>query len=126
MPAWHREHLLEPICNEQGFLATVITEYVVKASIQPPYNMFRRTNERANELLGEVQRGDMLGIFPVNWGDHFIDFEGMSEAGEDYVLYDGKRYIVVAADKVPDVDGDPNHHWELGLRLVKGSRPNDA
>lgn len=111
-----------PSCNEQAFVRSV-TEFSVRASVQPPYNMFRRTNERANDLLGEVRKGDMFGIFPVEWNGNVLNFQNFSEAGEDFIVYDSNRYMIVAADKVPDVDGDPNHHWELGLRLIKPGRP---
>lgn len=107
-----------PICNEQGFLA-VVNEFAVKASIQPAIHFQARPNERTDALLGDIQRDDKLGIFPCEWNGHVVDFSDWSEAGEDYVLYDGNRYIAVATDKVPDVDGDPSHHWEVGLRLVR-------
>lgn len=121
-PAWHRANPLAPICNEQGFINIVVTEALVKASVQPAVSGIRRFNERANELLGEIERDDMLGIFPCEWDGTVIDFTDWSEAGEDYVLYDGHRYVAVSADKVPDVDGDPDHHWEVGLRLVRTAR----
>jgi hypothetical protein len=118
-PAWHRAHPADPVCNEQGFL-TVAVEFVVKASVQPAMGGIRRLNDRAEALLGDVQRDDMVGIFPCEWNGNVVDFEGWSEAGEDYILYDGKRFMAVATDKVPDVDGDPSHHWEVGLRLIRG------
>lgn len=119
-PAWHRAHPLEPVCNEEGFLAVSVTEFAVKASVQPAVTRsFARPNQRADVLLGDIQKDDKLGIFPVVWAGQTLDFRGWSEAGEDYILYDGDRYVAVAADKVPDVDGDPDHHWEVGLRLVR-------
>lgn len=123
--AWHALHATDipvpPLCNEQGFLA-VINEFVVKASVQPATSGIRRTNERAEQLLQDVRKDDHLGIFPVEWEGKTLDFSTFSEAGEDFVLYDGRRFIVVAADKLPDVDGNPNHHWEVGLRLVRTAR----
>jgi hypothetical protein len=122
-PAWHRANPTEPVCNEQGFINIVVTEAIVKAAVQPATGGQRRlVNERADVLLGDVQRDDRIGIFPVEWNGTTLDFDDWSEAGEDYILHDGKRYISVAADKVPDVDGDPNHHWEVGLRLVRTAR----
>jgi hypothetical protein len=122
-PAWHAMYPLAPICNEQGFLTTP-TEFALKASIQPAFSGLYRRSQRANDLLGDVERDDMLGILPVLWSGHEVDLEDWSEAGEDYLLYDGHRYVVVAADKVPDVDGQP-HHWEAGLRRVKSDRVTD-
>lgn len=78
--------------------------------------------ERVSDLLGDIQRNDHIGIFPVEWNGNTLDFSTFSEAGEDFILYDGRRFLVVAADKIPDVDGDPNHHWEVGLRLVRTAR----
>lgn len=120
-PAWHRANPDEPVCNEQGFLANV-TEFVVKASVQPARTRYYRPSQRADELLGEVQRDDKIGIFPTEWANNIIDFTGWSDAGEDFIVYDGHRYLAVSADKIPDIDGDPNHHWEVGLRLIKDDR----
>lgn len=120
-PAWHRLHPGDPVCNEQGFLVDA-TEYVVKASVQPAQAGYRRMEQRAEQLLGSVETDDKLGIFPCVWGAHTLNFDDWSDAGEDYILYDGERYTVVSADKVPDVDGDPSHHWEVGLRLMRLSR----
>ena len=121
-PAWHRANPAEPVCNEEGFLA-VVTEFVVKASVQPAAYGYRRGESRAEDLLGEIERDDKLGIFPCEWNGQAVNFDNWSDAGEDYILYDGRRYTSVQADKVPDIDGDPNHHWEVGLRLIKTARP---
>lgn len=122
-PAWHRANPTQPVCNEQGYLAATITEHEIKAAIQPAIRGQSRSAQRSNDLLGDVQRDDKLGIFPCEWDSFPLDFDSWSEAGEDYILYDDKRYMVVSADKLPDTDGDPNHHWECGLRLVKSMRP---
>lgn len=120
-PAWHKAHPYEPVCNEEGTLP-VLTEFVVKASVQPIRSSTRRAVERAVELFGEVQQDDHLGIFPVEWNGKAVDFFGWSDSGSDYILYDGRRFFAVAYDKLPDVDGNPSHHWEVGLRLVSGDR----
>ena len=122
-PTWHIANPDEPVCNEQGYLTTA-TELTVKASIQPALTAYSRYGQRSNNLLGEVQRDDKVGIFPCSWEGNEIDFSGWSDAGEDYVVYDGDRYLVVAADKVPDVDGNPSHHYECGLRLLTAARPS--
>lgn len=125
-PAWHRANPpvagIPPICNEQGFLA-VVTEFAFKGTVQPVRMRGTRGSQYRNDLLGEVQADDRIGIFPTEWDGNKLDLELWSDAGEDYLLYDGHRYMVVQADKVPDVDGDPNHHWEAGLRLLKTARP---
>lgn len=121
-PAWHRANPTQPVCNEQGFL-DVPVEFTVKASIQPPRQRGNRGAQRANDFFGEVLKDDKIGIFPVVWEGKTLNFSDWSDAGEDYIVYDGNRYLAVAADKIPDIDGDPNHHWEAGLRLLKVGRP---
>lgn len=122
-PQWHVDNPDAPVCNEQGFLTDPI-EFTVKASIQP----FRRRGnipaQRADANLQDVRQDDKFGIFPVTWNGHTLDFSGFSEAGEDYIIYDNCRYVPVSADKLPDIDGDPDHHWEISLRLVKTARPD--
>lgn len=115
-------HPAPPLCNEQGFQSIILASVVTKASIQPAVSGLYRTGQRANALLGDVLRGDKIGIFPCAWAGVTIDFDNWSTAGEDYILYDGDRYIAVSADKLPDTDGNPNHHWEVGLRLARTAR----
>jgi len=124
-PAWHVLHPAEPICNELGMLDPTITEFIVKAAVQPAQTRtFARQAERVDALLGEVEEDDHVGIFPVTWGGHTLDFDRWGEGGEDYIIYDSRRFIAVSSDKMPDIDGDPDHHFEVGLRLVKADRPN--
>lgn len=123
-PEWHLDHPTAPVCNEQGRINVVVNNWVVKAAVQPAQSRsFSRQAERVDALLGDVQQDDHIGIFPVTWGGNTLDFSSFDEGGDDYIVYDGRRFVVVAADKVPDIDGDPDHHWELGLRLVKNTRP---
>lgn len=121
-PSWHVANPDAPVCNEQGYLTTA-TEFIVKGSIQPAQTSNRRTSQRASDLLGDVQVDDKVAILPCSWGGQVVDLAHWGEAGEDFLLYDGNRYTVVAADKVPDVDGDPSHHWEAGVRLLSAARP---
>lgn len=123
-PAWHRANLLAAVCNEQGILPVVIN-FAVKAFIQPANGQQQRGRqaERIAEMFGELRADDHYGVFPVVWNGNTLDFTDWSSAGEDYILYDSRRFIVVASDKLADVDGDPNHHWETALRLVKPERP---
>ena len=125
-PGWHHVNSSEPVCNEQGFLSPATIDFVVKASIQPalPQRGLRRAAQRDDALLGELERDDHVGIFPVAWNGHTLDFYDWGDAGEDFILYDNRRYVVVAADKLPDVDGNPSHHWEVALRHIKTGRPS--
>lgn len=113
------------MCNENGMLAAV-DEFTVKASVQPVSAggaRRTRTSERVEALFpDEIRSDDHIGIFPVTWQGHTLDFFDFGDTGDDYILYDDRRFVVIAADKMPDTDGDPNHHWELGLRLVTTER----
>lgn len=125
-PAWHRNNDTAPVCNEQGFLSTVTIDIQTRAVINPPRMRGNRGSDRSNVLLGETQAGDRIGIFPTEWSGFALDFYDWSDAGEDYIVFDGRRYVVVESAKVTDIDGDPNGHWEVGLRLVKSERPTDV
>ena len=113
-------------CNEEGKQRVAVFEMIVKASIQPSSMMggTRRSPERLSDLLGVIQRDDHVGIFPCRWLGQTLDFNDWGLAGEDFIVYDGRRFNVVAVDKVPDIDGNPNHHYEVGLRLMKNERSN--
>lgn len=124
-PTWHLINVGYPVCNEQGYLVTA-TEFQVKGMVQPALTGYSRASQRANDLLGDVQRGDKIGVFPCSWNGNTLDFEDWSEAGEDYLYYDGKRYTVVAADKLADVNGAAGHHYEVGLRLLTAERPTEG
>lgn len=124
-PTYHRANPEATPCNEQGFIA-VVTEFVVRAAIQPAVTGLTRAAQRSNDLLGAIQSDDRIGVFPCEWDGNTLDFSNFSDAGEDFIIYDGKRYMVVAADKLADIDGQTSHHWECGLRLVKSSRPTDG
>lgn len=121
-PTWHVQNPAEPVCNEQGYLTEPV-EFVFKGSIQPASTTYRRVSQRAEVLLGDVMVGDKFAVLPCEWGGNVIDLDDWSEAGEDYLMYDSKRYTVVSFDKLADVDGDPSHHWEVGLRLLTAERP---
>lgn len=123
-PAYHHINPTEPDCNEQGMLDAVVNDFIFKGSIQGALTRQMRESQIDDRVLASINADDKLGIFPCSWNGHTLDFTNWSEAGEDYVLYDGHRYTIVAADKWPDVDGDPNHHWECGLRLLDGERPS--
>jgi hypothetical protein len=79
--------------------------------------------ETVELMFGEVQTDDHIGIFPATWAGSSVDFEAWSQDGEDYLLYDGKRYMVVAWNSMPDPADHEKHHWEVGMRLIKSGRP---
>src|SRR4051812_9761138 len=117
-PEWHDAHPLEPVCNEAGYLPDVghTISVAVKAFVQPIQSTraTRLSTEYLTQMFGEIQADDHLGIFPVAWAGKTIDFRNWSQAGEDYVEYDGQRFLCVNANLIPDPsDGNPRHHWEV-------------
>jgi hypothetical protein len=100
-----------------------VVEYTVRAAVQPVRMRYNRAAQRVNDLLGDVESGDRIGIFPCTWQGQVIVLDDFNEAGSDYIMYDDKKYMVVNADKVPDVDGYASHHWEIGMRLLTNARP---
>lgn len=124
-PAYHHINPLEPECNEQGFLDAVTQNFIVKASIQGALTRYFRMAQRPERDFGWIERDDKIGIFPITWAGNTLDFKRWSDGGEDFVEYDDDRYTVVVADKMPNVNGSPEGHWEVGLRLIKPDRPTD-
>lgn len=120
---WHKQHPTAPMCNENAMLPDPANtvNVLVKAFVQPIQSTraTRLTDEAIRSMFGDVQADDHLGIFPITWVGVTLDFYGWSRAGEDYINYDDRRFTVVNANKIPDPsDGNPDHHWEVGLRLV--------
>jgi len=115
-------HSSDPICNEAGFLpGTNVIHRQVKAFIQPIQST-RATRLQAEQVLimfGEIEADDHLGIFPCDWGGASLDFSNWSTSGEDWVEYVQRRFMVVNSNLIPDpADGNPYHHYEVGLRLM--------
>ncbi len=81
----------------------------------------RLTTEQLMTLFGEIEADDQLGIFPCQWGSNFLNFYEWGPAQEDWIEYNGRRFTAVNANLIgaPDT-GDPFHHWEIGLRLIRG------
>lgn len=113
---------IEPvICNESGLIPVAPVDISVKAFVQPIQSTraTRLNDEILTQLFGEVQADDHLGIFPYQWGATVLNFRNWSQSGDEFVEYDGQRFLVVNTNKIPDPsDGNPNHHWEVGLRLI--------
>lgn len=121
-PIWHILNPSAPMCNEAGFLPSGVTNMQVKAFVQPIQSTraTRLTDEYLVQMFGEVEANDHLGIFPCDWQGQPISFDDWSPSGEDWVEYAGKRFTVVNVNTIPDPDdGNPNHHHEVGLRLIE-------
>lgn len=123
-PEWHLAAPPgTPMCDENGMLPdpNATTDISVKAFVQPIQSSraTRLTSEYIQQMFGEVQGDDHLGIFPIQWNGKGLDFYNWGMSGEDFIEYNGRRFLVVNANKIPDPsDGNPNHHWEVGLRLI--------
>jgi hypothetical protein len=121
---WHKTHPDEPLCNEQGRLDPVITNLTGKAFVQPVQSGATRrlTAEYIESMFDEVQADDHVGIFPLQFGSTPLAFENWDESGEDYILYNGRRFIVVSLNQIPAPDNGLPHHFEVGLRLARTER----
>lgn len=122
-PEWHDRYPTQPVCNEEGMLPDPAheIELSVKAFVQPIQSTraTRLTSEVLGQLFGDVLADDHLGIFPESWQGVSLNFYGWSQSGEDYVIYNSRKFLVVNANLIPDPsDGNPRHHWETGLRLI--------
>jgi len=119
---WHFQHPLAPLCNEQGYLPDANSvDMTVKAFVQPIQSTraTRLAEERGLFAAGEIQMDDHLGIFPCDWLGTTLNFRDWGRSGEDFIEYAGQRFTVVNSNLIPDPDdGNPYHHWELGLRLI--------
>jgi len=114
---------VEPVlCNEAGEIPQNPVDVTVKAFVQPIQSTraTRLSTEYLQELFGVIEADDHLGIFPVTWSGATLKFDDWSQSGDDFIEYDGRRFYVVNANMIPDPgDGNPRHHWELGLRLLR-------
>lgn len=122
-PIWHLQNPLAPECNQAGMLPSPDTvNFMVKAFIQPVQSgaVRRLTTEQLIQFFGEVESDDHLGIFPTEWGGEVLNFYQWGAATEDWIEYNGRQYTAVSTNLIPDpATGNPFHHWEIGLRLVK-------
>jgi hypothetical protein len=123
-PAGHTnatEYVSPVLCNESGRIPAPVLDAMVKGFVQPIQSTraTRLTTEYIEVLFGNIQADDHLGIFPVEWEGIVLDFSNWSQSADDYLEYNGDRYFVVNANLIPDPgDGNPEHHWELGLRKI--------
>lgn len=122
-PEWHDAHPEAPLCNERGFLPGPggITNLPIKGFVQPIQSTraTRLSTEFTQVMFGTVEADDHLGIFPESWQGTALDFNDWSQSGDEYVRYNGRNFMVVNANLIADPeDGNPRHHWEVGLRLV--------
>lgn len=122
-PVWHVQHPSAPVCNEAGMLPEPGTtaEFTAKAFIQPVQSgaVRRLTSEQLQAMFGEVKTDDHVGLFPVEWNGKMLDFKDWGSATEDWVVFNGRKFTVVSVNLIPDPsNGNPGHHWEVGLRLL--------
>lgn len=99
------------------------SDFMVKAFFHPVQSgaVRRLTTEQISQMFGEVLTDDHLGIFPVQWEGHTLNFFDWGLATEDWVEYAGRKFTAVSTNLIPDPsDGNPWHHYEIGFRLIKG------
>ena len=121
---WHRDHPSEPLCNEQGRINAVIVDVAGKAFVQPVQSGATRrlTAEFIEAMFDEVQADDHVGIFPESFAGITLNFNDWDQSGEDYIIYNSRRFMVVSLNVIPAPDTGLFHHYEVGLRLVKTER----
>jgi len=123
-PVWHLQNPAAPECNAAGMLpSSGVSDFMVKGFFHPVQAgaVRRLTTEQISEIFGEVEADDHLGILPVTWADHTLNFFDWGLATEDWVEYVGRKFTAVSVNLIPDpADGNPWHHWEVGFRLIKG------
>lgn len=110
-------------CNPEGLIPAATTEIGAKGFIQPIQSgaVRRLTGEQIAQMFGEIQTDDHIGIIPVSWGGQPLEFFDWPQSMKDFIIYNGRRFTVVSTNLIPDpADGNPAHHWELGLRLISG------
>jgi len=123
-PEWHLAAPPgTPVCDEDATLpdSGELVDVIVKAFIQPIQSTraTRLSEEYITQMFGTILADDHLGIFPVRWNSVKLDFLDWPQSGSAYVEYFGRKFLVVNANLIPDPsDGNPEHHWELGLRLI--------
>ena len=103
-------------------LPTNPVDVIVKAFVQPIQSTraTRLSTEYIQEVFGQVEADDHLGIFPITWNGVNLKFDMWSQSGDDFIEYDGKRFFVINSNIIPDPgDGNPKHHFEVGLRLIR-------
>ena len=123
-PIWHAQNPSEPVCNAAGMLPGAGTvEINIKGFVHPVQSgaVRRLTSEQIVAMFGEIEADDHIGIFPYEWAGQTLNFYDWGEATEDWLRYNARKFQVVNANLIPDPEtGSPFHHWEVGLRLIKG------
>ncbi len=123
-PIWHIQNPLAAVCNEAGLLPQTGTtaNFTFKGWCQPVQSgaVRRLTAEQLIQLFGEIESDDHIGLFPCLWGSNVLNFFDWGLSGEDWIEYNSRRYTVVNVNLIAAPDtGDPFHHYEVGLRLIK-------
>ena len=122
-PAFHLQNPTSQVCDASGMLndpgATL--DITVKGFVHPVQSgaVRRLTSEDIIGMFGEIQTDDHVAILPCSWDSVQLNFYDWGKAGEDFIRYNGREFLVVSTNLIPAPDtGNPRHHWELGLRLM--------
>lgn len=120
-PAWHVANPNAPVCNADGKIP-VITQISLKGFVQPAQSTraTRLSSEDLQQLFGTIRVDDHIGILPCEWNGQVLNFDDWSQNGEDWIECNNVRYLIVNVNILPDPsDGNPNHHVEAGLRVIR-------
>jgi hypothetical protein len=118
---WHIANPAAPLCSERAYLSGSPITLSIKGFVQPIQSTraTRLQTEFLQSLYGIIEADDHLGILPEAWGGYSLDFLDWSQSGDEYLIYNSRKFFVVNANLIPDPsDGNPRHHWEVGLRLM--------
>lgn len=119
-PIWHKNNPTAPVCNERGYLSDPI-EFQIRAFVQPIYGSRRLSaiNQNLLQTFGEIEIDDHLAIVPTEWNGVPLTFDNWSDAGDEWIGYNDKRFIVISWIEIPDPHNSQNiHHFELSLRRI--------
>jgi hypothetical protein len=122
-PVWHLQNPTAAMCDAAGMIPApgTLLEITIKGFCQPVQSgaVRRLVSEYVLSMFGEIQTDDHIALLPCSWGSTQLNFFDWGQAGEDWIRYNNRKFQVVSTNLIPDPsDGNPRHHWELGLRLV--------
>lgn len=113
-------------CNDDAMIP-IVDERRVKGFVQPAFISTRsRSDQILLEAFGEMQADDHIGVFPLTYDEYALDFSDWSDAGSDWLEWNGLRFIAVTANLLPAPDNaNVNHHWEVALRRINQDKTNE-
>lgn len=121
-PTWHAAHPQAIVCTDAGFLPDPFL--VNFKGFMQPISMGRTgrgssVRQYVAEMFGDVRVDDYVGMFPYDWYGQILDFSDFSQKGDEWIEWNGWRFIIIAWPLIPDpFDTSKFHHWECLLRRI--------